>query len=353
VNVNEDRTEAEVIFTIVEGKPTLIKNINVKGNSFFSKEEILEMITINTGDRLQYYEIIASEITLQKMLYNNGFLEAAVRSDYVLDNDEQSAEVEFEITENSRFTINEIFINGLEITNTHVVKRELEFENGEYIDLEAVAVSKRNLYRTELFRSVIINVEPASDNSNHQRDIHVNIIEDDPGDFEISGGYGTIEKVRTSLSLSYNNILGEAYEAGLEGKITSIERGAEVYLTDPWAFGFPFGISLFGTYENKDEPSYNYSSYESSINFFKNFMRFSKIGLSAGYQVSKYDDLRFSLIEKEDISQDLTPEEYNEIVRILKNLSYTFHRASLKLSFHHDLRAVSYTHLTLPTTPYV
>lgn len=338
IHYNEDKTELDISINIIEGKASKINSINFVGNKFYSSEKILENISIKLTDRFQYYELSGSEIILKKMYYNSGFLETEISFNYTVDDYGEKVDIYFNIVENERFIINEIIIKNSGISDPKIIKRELEFESDQFVNLDLLTNSQRNLYRTGLFHSVIVKPIFTPDTSKQKKDILVSLKENDPGEFDISVGYGTIEKLRTSSQVSYDNLLSEAYKASLQGKLSKIEHSIELTLTDPWILGLPIKASFVGAYTQKYEPTYDNNLYEISLNFYKDFSFRSKIGLSANYQINKYENLRFQPIVSEDISENITQEELDIINNILNNLNYIFNKMSAKLTFTHDLR---------------
>ncbi|MGA9292104.1 MAG: BamA/TamA family outer membrane protein [Ignavibacteriaceae bacterium] len=182
------------------------------------------------------------------------------------------------------YSINDIKIEGLQKVKPGIVLRELDFSKNQFINYELFVKTQRNLYHTNLFKSVIISPEPTADSAESRKNVLIKLAEDNQGVYDLAVGYGTIEKFRVSSEVSYKNFLGMGYHSKLAGKISSIEKNVEPSITDPWIFGIPWNLGLVGKLGKKKEPSYSFNYFGGEINFFKEFLDRSKFYITGSYE---------------------------------------------------------------------
>ena len=333
----KDSSGLDIPIHLNEGTPIKINHIYFNGNKHFAYDQLLEKISIQSGERYQINKIRRGKNNIKLMYLNTGYLDIDITID--TSNNRNNCDLISNINEGERYTINDIKIEGLKRVKADIVLRELEFARHQFINYELFVKSQKNLYHTNLFKSVIITPVTTADSAKSQKDILVKLVEDDFGVYDLSAGYGTIEKFRVSSEVSYKNLLGMGYHSKLAGKFSSIEKYLEPSITDPWILGIPWNLGLIGRIGRKSEPSYDFSYIGGELNFFKDFLDRSKFYISTSYARGFYNEIKYSIYSENDIDPGYTPEEQKVIEEaILKNLDITIHRSSLKAALFYDLR---------------
>ena len=335
--LSEDKSELDIAIDIDEGNAAIIDSIIIVGNSFFLTKEIFKKINIFSGDRFRQVKVNSAKSNIKKMYLNTGFLDIEVDIGIRINKVQDIVELTFSIQENERFSINEIVIEGIESTKEYVVTRELDFAINDFISLDVLGETLRDLYRTGLFSSVSIKPIATSDSSLVKKNILVKLEESEPGVFEFSVGFGTIEKFSVFSEISYNNILGRAYRARLGGKISHIEKSIKPSITDPWILGIPWSLSLSGELSYRTEPSYSLTYYNGQIHFFKEFRRRSRFGFTFNSGKGYMHDISPSLFE-DVIPDTLTNDELDFIYNYIKGIHVNQIRKSFKVTLVLDER---------------
>lgn len=330
---DDEHLHVNISIHIIEGMPTTIENIALDGASYFSKDQVLDKLGIHPGERFRQQLVNRAQGEIKKMYRNIGFLDISVTTTTELSKEKRACEISFLIEENERYRINNVVIEGLEKTEPNIVERELGFTRNEYINLQVLAQSRRNLYQTGLFKSVSIKPGTTPDSVLNEKDIIITVQEDDPGSIDVSLGFGTIEKVRASSELSYQNILGKAYHASIGGKASSVERKVESSITDPWVFNIPWGASISGEVGRVNQPSYAFSFLGGTLTFYKDLLHRSRFAVSGSYETGKLDELRIGILD-----DSVTTGRTYELEEILKGLDVSVQRTSGRVSLLHDTR---------------
>ena len=136
-------------FVIDEGKKYYFRNVTWTGNSLFTSEHLNNVLRIKKGD---IYDVVSMEERLYreeegnvtKMYTDHGFLffnispvEVKVEGD--------SVDVEMRIYEGKPATFNRIVINGNNVTNEKIARRELYTRPGYLYQQSQVERSLREL----------------------------------------------------------------------------------------------------------------------------------------------------------------------------------------------------------------
>ena len=333
---NDDSSEVNILISLNEGSPTIIKEVKFRGNRFFSDEEIFSRLNLQKGERYEESKIFRSRNSIKKLYLNEGFLDATIEADSVYFRGDHSTNLVFIIVEGTRYKIDKIKIEGLDKVKPGLVTRELEFSENEFVSLELLTQTQKKLYHTLLFRSVIITPLTTSDSS--KKDILIKLTEDNLGLFDIAVGFGTLDKYRVSSEVSYRNFLGRGYRAVLKGKISAIEESIQPSITDPWIFGIPWGLDIFGQLALKKEPSFRYKYWEAGLNFYKEFLERSKLILTGTYEGGNISDFRFQVFAQDISDSTLTPELIDILNQLFSSMKITIRKTSAKVSLVHDLR---------------
>ncbi|MFZ0389448.1 MAG: outer membrane protein assembly factor BamA [Calditrichia bacterium] len=305
--VQKDTSENEVRIhiSLKEGAVTHLESISILGNEFYSDSLLRKKINLKPGDPLLRNEINSATVEMIRMYANKGFLDAVVKPDIKINDSTHLALVDYMIEENTQYTIDEIIIKGLDKTDRNVVTRELKFDSGDLVNYSELLQSQQNLYETGLFRSVYINPDTAANEDADTKDIIVEIEENLPAEFSISVGYATIEKLRGTLEIYHNNLMGTARKAGLQTQASFINRQIRASFTEPWTFGTRFKTDINAKWEYQEEPGYKVRRYGGNISVGREFLKNSNVALSYRIENVKLTDIKLQNIPRDLERNDL------------------------------------------------
>ena len=199
-------------FVIDEGKRYYFRDITWTGNSIYSSEQLNSVLKIKSGD---IYDVVsmekrlfeAEEGNVSKLYRDNGYLFFNV-SPVEVRIDGDSVDVEMRMVEGKPATFNRIVINGNNITNEKVVRRQLWTKPGYLFSQSELERSLRDLASMGHFEPEKImspsgyNIMP-NYNANTV-DVTYNVEEKPNSQLELAGGWGGNTFVGT-LGLSFNN----------------------------------------------------------------------------------------------------------------------------------------------------
>lgn len=241
-------------FVIDEGKKYYFRDITWTGNSLYSANQLNTILKIGKGD---VYDVVsmekrlfeAEEGNVSKLYRDNGYLFFNLTPVEVrIDGD--SVDVEMRMVEGKPATFNRIVINGNNITNEKVVRRQLWTKPGYLFSQTELERSLRDLASMGHFDPEKImsptgyNILP-NYNANTV-DVSYNVEEKPNSQFELAGGWGGNTFVGT-LGLSFNNFS--------IGRVFKKSSWRPVPLGDGQQFSLRFQTN--GTYYNAFSLNFN------------------------------------------------------------------------------------------------
>ena len=258
-----------------EGDKYYFRNVTWTGNSVYSAEALNEVLKIQKGD-------VYDKVSLQKRLYGGGKQTDYDISKLYRDNgylffqlspvetniQNDSVDVEIRISEGKQATINNIVINGNDLTNEKVVRRQIYTRPGYLFSQSDFERSIREISSLGQFDPEAIMSEGGYSIVPNQLDNTVdliyNVTEKPSSQLELSGGWGGNTFVAT-VGVSFNNFstqrffdknawrpvpLGDAQNLAFRFQTNGTYYTAlTASFTEPWLFGKkPTSLNLSAYY---------------------------------------------------------------------------------------------------------
>ena len=269
--------------TFDEGNKYYFRDINWTGNSVYTTETLNQVLEIKRGD---VYDVVSmekrlfgggkqNEYDITKLYRDNGYLFFNVTPvETCIQND--SVDVELRISEGKQATLNNIIINGNDLTNEKVVRRQLFTRPGYLFSQTDFERSIREIASLGQFDAEAI-MDPQKGYSiipnqlNNTVDLIYNVTEKPSSQLEVSGGWGGGTFVAT-VGVSFNNFsthrffdkgawrpvpLGDAQNLSFRFQTNGTYYTAlSASFTEPWLTGKkPTSLNL-GLYYTRQTNSY-------------------------------------------------------------------------------------------------
>ena len=274
----------QIDFQFDEGRKYYFRNITWTGNSVYPTEALNEVLQIKKGD---VYDVVTMEKRLfgggketdydvSKMYRDNGYLffniqpvEVNIQGD--------SVDVEMRVVEGKPAYLNHIVINGNDLTNEKVVRRQLFTRPGYLFSQSDFERSVREIASMGQFDPEAIMGEGGysivPNQMNNTVDIIYNVTEKPSSQLELSGGWGGNTFVAT-VGVSFNNFsthrffekdawrpvpLGDAQNLAFRFQTNgTYYTSLSASFTEPWLFGKkPTSLNL-SLYYTRQTNSYLY-----------------------------------------------------------------------------------------------
>ena len=277
----------QIDFDIDEGKKYYFRDITWTGNSVYSSDVLNEIFKITKGD---VYDVVTmekrlfgggkqNEYDISKLYRDNGYLFFQIQP-VEMNIEEDSVDVEIRIVEGKPATLNNIVINGNDLTNERVIRRQIYTRPGYLFSQTEFEQSIREIASMGQFDPEAIS-DPAKGWSmmpnpmDNTVDIVYNVTEKPSSQLELSGGWGGNTFVAT-VGVSFNNFstrrffdksawrpvpLGDAQNLAVRFQTNgTYYTSLSASFSEPWLFGkkpTSLNMSLYYTRQTNSYIYYN------------------------------------------------------------------------------------------------
>ena len=281
--------------TVEEGDKYYFRDITWTGNSVYHSDQLNQVLSIKPGD---VYDIVTmekrlfgggkqSDYDISKMYRDNGYLFFSVTPvETNIQND--SVDVEMRISEGKQATLNNIIINGNDLTSEKIVRRQIFTRPGDLFSQSDFERSIREIASLGQFDPESImssgGYSMIPNQNNNTVDRVYNVTEKPSSQLELSGGWGGRTFVATA-GVSFNNFsthrmfdkgawrpvpLGDAQNLSFRFQTNGTYYTAlSASFVEPWLFGKkPTSLSLSAYYTRQTNSSYLYLSHDRMLEIY-------------------------------------------------------------------------------------
>ncbi len=270
-----------------EGDQYFFRDLNWTGNSVYGSDVLNQVLGIKKGD---VYDLVTmdkrlhgggkqNEMDITKLYRDNGYLFFNINAvETNIQND--SVDVELRIAEGKQATLNNIVINGNDLTNEKVVRRQIFTRPGYLFTQTDFERSVREIaslgqFDPEAIMSPTGMPQVIPNPVNNTVDIIYNVVEKPSSTLEVSGGWGGRTFVAT-VGVAFNNFsthrlfdkgawrpvpLGDAQNLAFRFQTNGMYYTAlSASFTEPWLFGkkpTSLNLSLYYTRQTSSMPGFN------------------------------------------------------------------------------------------------
>ena len=277
----------QIDFDIDEGKRYYFRDITWTGNSVYPSETLNEILKIEKGD---VYDVVTmekrlfgggkqSEYDVSKLYKDNGYLFFQVQP-VEINIEGDSVDVEMRIVEGKPATLNNIVINGNDLTNERVIRRQIFTRPGYLFSQTDFEGSIREIASMGQFDPEAImeygkGYSIIPNQLNNTVDLIYNVTEKPSSQLELSGGWGGNTFVAT-VGVSFNNFstrrffdktawrpvpLGDAQNLAFRFQTNgTYYTSLSASFSEPWLFGkkpTSLNLSVYYTRQTMSNPYFN------------------------------------------------------------------------------------------------
>jgi len=276
----------QIDFDIEEGQQYYFRDITWTGNSIYSSDVLNEVLKIKKGD---VYDVVTmekrlfgggkqTEYDITKLYRDNGYLFFQVNP-VEMNIEGDSVDVEIRIVEGKPATLNNIVINGNDLTNERVIRRQVFTRPGYLFSQTEFERSIREIASMGQFDPEAIMGEGGysilPNPMDNTVDVVYNVTEKPSSQLELSGGWGGNTFVAT-VGVSFNNFstrrffdksawrpvpLGDAQNLAIRFQTNgTYYTSLSASFSEPWLFGkkpTSLNTSLYYTRQTNSYIYYN------------------------------------------------------------------------------------------------
>lgn len=205
-----DGKDLVVAMKIEEGQRYYFRDIEWKGNSIYSNQQLTEVLGISKGD-VYNEELLNTRINfsqegrdINSLYMDNGYLFfRATPSEVAIDGD--SIDLEIRLFEGPQATIDRVTIQGNDRTHEHVIRRELRTKPGAKFSRSDIIRSQREIINLGYFNQENLGINTPVNAQRGTVDIEYTVEEKPSDQLELSAGWGGFNGVIGTLGVTFNN----------------------------------------------------------------------------------------------------------------------------------------------------
>ena len=176
-----DRNRVNLTFTIIEGGPAKIGQIDIVGNKVFSDQVLRDLFNLDTGGWMSWYtksdrysrtKLNADLEALRSFYLSRGYLEFRVDSTQVaMSPDKQDMSITINVTEGERFVVSGVKLQGNYLEKDDEFKSLVKIKVGQAYNAETVAETTKaftDFFGKFGFAFARVEVKPEIDRQNNR-----------------------------------------------------------------------------------------------------------------------------------------------------------------------------------------
>ncbi|MBV9773047.1 MAG: BamA/TamA family outer membrane protein [Gemmatimonadetes bacterium] len=219
----------DVRFTIVPGHLVKVRSLEVTGTEgILTADQATRAIPLRVGDPFRRIGFLAAADTVRGRLLDQGYAYAQVLRNYSLDTIADFADVSYAAVPGPVVRVDTIVVLGASRLGETTTRRELTFTQGSLLKASELNRSQRNLYGLQMVSFATVELAPDSLQVNPDSasaTVLVRVVEAPQYLAEVSGGYGTIDCLRTTARRLDRNFLGGGRTLEISASASKIGAG--------------------------------------------------------------------------------------------------------------------------------
>lgn len=292
-------------FIVSEGQQYHVGNVEIKGNTAFTTEEIMKGIISEgkrvapqmlpgapktklnpKGDIFTPKQLQADVDAIRDFYGSRGYVDTWVKPTKIPNTERGTIDLVYEIRDEDKGKsfIERIDIKGNVKTKDKVIRRELAVSPGETFDLVRVKISKGRLEQMTYFDKVEADPEPTE--ITNRKNLVINVEEGTTGHIELGAGFSSIDSLFGFIGYREGNFdlfnppyfRGGGQKLRVGATIGLRRKDYQISFTEPWFLDrkLAFGVDL----------------YHSELNYYSDLYDFTQ----SGARLSLIKALPFNLI---------------------------------------------------------
>jgi len=297
VSLSRDKKSIYITFNINEGDQYTIDDVNVVGDVPIDENIYLPLLESQKGLIYSQAQITQLEEFFTSILGNQGyaFAEVAGRPDINLF--DQKVNLTFVIDSGKRTYTRKILFTGNDITQDHVLRREMRQFEGAWTSDDRIEAGKVRLERLGYFKEVKVETVPVS-GTDDQIDIIYSVEEESTGSIGGNIGYSDFG-LQLGFNLSQQNFLGSGNTVAVGINKSIYSESYNFSYVNPYQTidGVSLGANLY--YRETDYGEYQVANYLANS---------YGLGFQFGYPISDTQRIGFNFtFDKTDIDVGTLP----------------------------------------------
>jgi outer membrane protein insertion porin family len=248
--------QAAVTFVIVEGKLSVVQNVEFEGVHAFPESQLQGLIYAKRGRPFNPAALILDTLRIAEAYQDRGY-----RPRVSADTSRSGVDVtvRYEVQEGPLYRFGQVDYSsaGPLSVKRSLIEREIDMQPGDIYRRSQVQKTIEHLYATNLFRS--IQATPLPDSANALMEIDMRLEERMKHWIDAGVGSGTAERFNFNASWGHRNLWQRGYSGVLSSRVSLDEYArfllwrTEASLASPWVLGRRTPGQVTAYYEQSDD----------------------------------------------------------------------------------------------------
>jgi len=233
ITFTPDRRSVIVSYNVSEGDQYRVGHISFSGDTdFIHTDQLLSELKSQKGQLWNYLNIRDDIQKAQDIYGNRGYAYANVSPSWtVSDSTNKILDIDFRIDKGSIVHFGSIDIQGNFDTLDQVIRRELEFSEGELYNVTKYRESKSSLEKLGYFSSVKFIQKDVL--AQKKIDIVIDVKEKQTGSLSLGASFSSFDRFGLQGSVSKVNLFGRGYDVSLSAMFSSRRQIFNAYFRNP------------------------------------------------------------------------------------------------------------------------
>ena len=284
ISLSRDMKSIFINFNIFEGEKYSISDVEIVGDVPIEQEVYIPITDSIKGLTYSQAQITSIEEFFTNVLGNRGYAFAEVSGDSEIDEDSNQVKIIFSVIPGKRTYTRKILFTGNNVTQDHVLRREMRQFEGAWSSNNSIEAGKVRLERLGYFKEVEVETIPVP-NTDDQIDVMYSVDEETTGAVGGNIGYSDFG-LMLGFNLQEQNFLGSGNTVGIGISKNIYSENYNLSYLNPYATkdGVSQGYNLY--YRKTDYGEFNVANYLSDSMGF---------GVQYGYPISDIQRVNFGL----------------------------------------------------------
>jgi outer membrane protein insertion porin family len=297
ISLSRDMKSIFINFNVFEGKKYNISEAEVVGDIPLEEEVYSSIMDSLTGLTYSQAQITSIEEFFTNVLGNRGYAFAEVSGNPEIDEESSEVKIIFNIAPGKRTYTRKILFSGNNITQDHVLRREMRQFEGAWSSNNSIEAGKVRLERLGYFKEVDVETVPVPDTED-QIDVLYSVEEETTGSIGGNVGYSDFG-LMLGFNLQEQNFMGSGNTVGIGISKNVYSESYNISFLDPFATKDAVSMGYNIYFRETDYGEFNVANYLSNSNGF---------GVQFGYPLSDTQRINLGLTyDKTDIDIGSSP----------------------------------------------
>jgi outer membrane protein insertion porin family len=176
-----ERNRVSIVFNVVEGEVSKIKQINLIGNHAYSEQVLLDLMSLGTpgpfswfssSDQYSRQKLSADLESIRSFYMDNGYLEFNIDSTQVsITPDKKDIYITINLTEGAKYSVSKVSVSGDTIIPKPEVEKLVEVKAGDTFSRKSLTETSKKIgerYGQDGYAFANVNAIPEIDKEKHQ-----------------------------------------------------------------------------------------------------------------------------------------------------------------------------------------